>query len=168
MKTNRKPTSAISRQAPQRRSSWQYYAAAVVCCAVLVAGFFLAARQHFSSMEYGLQNSRLRRELDELQAEKRRLLISREVSLTPAEIRKAVRRVGFVDDTDAVKDVPAKGEQPAAPKMVVRTAEVTKKDASTGPTNKVVPTVISAPANKPSLAGKQARRDAPATKKDRT
>ena len=60
---------------PRQTQSWQYYATATACCVVLVAGFFFAARQHFSSMEYGLQNSRLRRQLDELQSEKRKLLV---------------------------------------------------------------------------------------------
>ena len=108
MKTTKKPTPAISRQAPRRRSNWQYYTAAVVCCIVMVAGFFFAARQHFSSMEYGMQNSRLRHQLDELEAEKRRLLLNREITLTPTELKKAVRRIGFVDDTDNIKNVPAK------------------------------------------------------------
>src|SRR5690242_14759006 len=130
MKTNRNLSPAIRRKAPKRRSNWQYYIAAVICCAVMVAGFFFAARQHFSSMEYGLQNSRLRRELDELQAEKRRLLLSREITLTPAELKKAVRRVGFVDDTDAIKNVPAKAEITPTQKTILKTAELTRPGSS--------------------------------------
>jgi len=164
MKTNRKPTPTISRQAPRRRSNWQYYAAAVVCCMVLVAGFFFAARQHFSSMEYGLQNSLLRRQLDELQAEKRRLLLSREVTLTPTELKKAVRRIGFVDDTDNIKNTPVTAQIAPTQKTVVKTVQVAKPNAAPSE-NKVVPTVMSAPVNK--LASKQAR-NIPVVKKDRT
>ena len=167
MRTTQKPTPAISRQAPKQRTSWQYYTAATLCCAVLVAGFFFAARQHFSSMEYGLQNSRLRRELDELQAEKRRLLLNREVSLSPVELKKAIRRVGFVDDTDSIKAASEKTDVTVAPKPLLKTVEVSTPVASK-PANKVLRTVISAPINKPSLIGKQARRDSPPTKKNRT
>ena len=90
MKSNT-PSERISRLQRPQASGWQYYVVAVVCCVVLVAGFLLAARQHFSSMEYGLQNSKLRRQLDELQSEKRRLLLNREVAVSPIELRKAVR-----------------------------------------------------------------------------
>ena len=49
----------------------------------------------------------------------------------------------------------------------MKTAQVTKAGA-TSPEKKIVPTVINVPANKQALAGKQARRGAPAAKKDRT
>jgi len=167
MKTTQMPTPAISRLAPTRKSNWQYYVAAIICCVVLVAGFFFAARQHFSSMEYGLQNSRLRRQLDELQAEKRRLMLNREVSLSPIELKKAIRRVGFVDDTDSVKTALAKQEMTALPKNAVKAIQISSPGESK-PAVKVLRTVITAPVEKPSLAGKQARRETPSTKKDRT
>ena len=59
------------------------------CAFLLVCGFFFAARQHFSSMDVGMKNSRLRKQIDDLESEKRRLLLAREVSLSPAEIKKA-------------------------------------------------------------------------------
>jgi hypothetical protein len=165
MKTNRKPTSAISRPAKKRRSNWQYYTVAVTCCAVLVAGFFFAARKHFSSMEYGLQNSRLRHQLDELQSEKRRLLLSREFTMTPGELKKAVRRVGSTDYLNSLKDS-AKAEISSAGKSVVKTVEGSMP-MNTGSSNKVVPTVITSPV-KTERSEKQARRDSTPSKKDRT
>jgi hypothetical protein len=165
MRTNRKPTSAISRPAQKRLSNWQYYAVAVICCAVLVAGFFFAARQHFSSMEYGLQNSRLRHELDELQSEKRRLLLSREFTMTPGELKKAVRRVESADYLNSLKDS-AKAEVSSVGKAVVRTVEGSTP-MNTGSSNKVVPTVITSPV-KPERSEKEARREPPRSKKDRT
>lgn len=167
MNTNIKPTPTISRQAPLRRSQWQYYVIAIICCSLLVAGFFLAARQHFSSMEYGLQNSRLRRQLDELQAEKRRLLLNREVTLTPAELRKAVRRVGFVDDIDEIKNTPPKVEVASAAKTIVKTASVSDRRA-VPVSGKVIPTVINVPVNKTAMASKQTKREVASLKKDRT
>lgn len=61
---------------------------------LVTTGLFFAGRQHFSSMDVGMKNSRLRKQIDELEAEKRRLLLAREVSMSPAEIKKAAKRVG--------------------------------------------------------------------------
>lgn len=70
--------------------------ALVLSCVVMVTGgFFVAARQHFSSMDYGMKNSRLRKQVDQLEAEKRRLMLAREISLSPTEIKKAVKKVGL-------------------------------------------------------------------------
>jgi hypothetical protein len=164
MKTTN-PSASITRPQRPKSSNWQYYTVATVCCAVLVAGFFFAARQHFSSMEYGLQNSKLRRQLDELQSEKRRLLLNREIAVSPAELKKAVRRVGFID-TPSVQPVTASAQNPAAQRSVIKTVEQTA-DSSDKSTNKIVRTVISTPVNKPA-GDKQARRDTPNQKKDRT
>lgn len=154
----------IKNARPRQTQSWQYYATATVCCGVLVAGFFFAARQHFSSMEYGLQNSRLRRQLDELQSEKRKLLVTREVSMSPTELRKAVRRIGFMDSPASQVDAIKTGNLPIQ-KTVLEAIGSKKADQS--PT-KVVKTVMSAPINKPSITDKQARRENSNTKKDRT
>ena len=71
---------------------WRTSLLAFVCMLILVCGIFLAGRQHFSSMDFGMKNSRLRKQVDELEAEKRRLLLAREVSLSPAEIKKAAKK----------------------------------------------------------------------------
>ncbi len=71
----------------------------IVCCLMLISGFFYAGRQHFSAMDYGMKNSRLRKQIDELDAEKRRLILAREVSLSPAEIKKAAKKAGLTDQT---------------------------------------------------------------------
>lgn len=96
--------SAISRRKvtnPEngRSGPIKMYVLMFVCLVVVVAGFFLAARQHFSSMDYGMRNSKLRKQLDDLESEKRRLLFAREVSLSPAEIKKAAQKLG-IDDVD--------------------------------------------------------------------
>lgn len=152
---------------PLANSNWQYYATATITCVILVAGFFLAAKQHFSSMEYGLQNSRLRRQVDELESEKRKLTVSREVSLSPVELRKAVRRVGFVDTPQTQIDTFASRDR-----LVERTvinAVSSKKELTDKPANKVVKTVISAPVTKVAAMDKQARRESSTSqKKDRT
>jgi hypothetical protein len=164
MKTTIPSASIIRPQRPQA-SNWQYYTVATVCCAVLVAGFFFAARQHFSSMEYGMQNSKLRRQLDELQSEKRRLLLNREIAISPTELKKAVRRVGFVD-TPPGQPATVSSQDPAAKSSVLQTVEETK-NAADKPINKIVKTVINAPVRRPS-GDRQARRETANQKKDRT
>jgi hypothetical protein len=132
---------------------------------MLVAGFFFAARQHFSSMEYGLQNSKLRRTLDELQSEKRRLLLNREIAISPIELKKAVRRVGFVDTPSSQAET-IRAQNPAAQRSVIKAVEEVKVP-SYKPANKIVRTAMVSPVNK-SAADKQARRDSTNQKKDRT
>lgn len=158
------PSASITRPQRPQTSNWQYYTVAALCCSVLVAGFFFAARQHFSSMEYGLQNSKLRRQLDELQSEKRRLLLNREIAISPAELKKAVRRVGFVD-SPSVQSI-AITQNSTAQRSVIKTVEQSKASVDK-PQNKVIRTVISAPVNRPT-GDKQARREVTNSKKDRT
>ena len=54
-------------------------------------------------MDYGIRNSRLRKQIDDLRAEKQRLLYTKEVSLSPNEIKKAARKTGLFNNNDASK-----------------------------------------------------------------
>jgi hypothetical protein len=74
---------------------WRYFVLVAVCACVLAAGFFFAARQHFSAMDLGIKNSNLRRQLEDLVAEKRRLMLDREVAMAPAAIKRTARSLGF-------------------------------------------------------------------------
>lgn len=160
------PPAVIKRPQRPPSPSWQYYLVATVCCALIVAGFLLAARQHFSSMEYGLQNSKLRRQLDDLQSENRRLLLNREVAVSPVELRKAVKRIGFIDTPSSEAEIERLQQQPAQ-KSVIKAVE-TVNPAAGGHDNKVLKTVINAPVNRPPASDKQARKDSTVQKKDRT
>lgn len=71
----------------------------LVCGLILVAGFFWGANRHFSVMEYAIKNAKLRREKENLEAEQRRLYLTREISLSPTEIKKAARKIGLQDLT---------------------------------------------------------------------
>ena len=79
--TIRRNTRAASRKKTVQASKTRVYATMALSGAIVVSGFFLAATQHFSFMDFSIKNSRLRRQIDELEAEKRRLLVYREVSL---------------------------------------------------------------------------------------
>ena len=82
--------------------SWQYLFAVIAFGMVLAAGFFFAARQHFNSMELGINNSKLRSELEDLRTENRRLTLAKEVALSPRSVKKAAHDAGLVEsDVDA-------------------------------------------------------------------
>lgn len=97
----RKPNTRRARPSNASREiaplSWSYLVVLAICGCVLAAGFFLAARQHFASMELGMKNSKLRKQLEDLESENRRLLLAREISLSPAEITKTARNLGFFE-----------------------------------------------------------------------
>lgn len=96
---NKRNQTRPKRRAEQQngRTRWRTYSLICVCTLMLVCGFFFAARQHFSSMDFGMKNSRLRKQVDELEAEKRRLLLAREISLSPSEIKKAAKKTGLLN-----------------------------------------------------------------------
>ena len=64
---------------------WRYCLTTLACGLFLVVGFFGAARQHFSSIDYGIKNSNLRKQVEELESENRRLLLTKEIALSPAK-----------------------------------------------------------------------------------
>ena len=91
---------------------WKIYSLVFVSVMIFASGFFFAARQHFSSIDYCIRNSRLRKQLDDLETEKRRLLVARETHQSPAEIRKAAKKFGIGAEVASYTAAPA----PATPK----------------------------------------------------
>ncbi|HMJ07850.1 MAG TPA: hypothetical protein VK468_02525, partial [Pyrinomonadaceae bacterium] len=110
------PVLAISTRRDAASISWGYFILTAICACAIAAGFFLAAKQHFNSMDLGMKNSKLRKQVEDLQTEKRRLMLAREVSLSPAEIKRAAKNLGFRDTGDvelaATKAPAAKADQP--------------------------------------------------------
>ena len=90
---------------PARELSWGFILLVVVCAGVVAAGFFFAARQHFTSIDYGIKNSKLREQLENLQAEKRRLQLAREVALSPIAVTKAARAIGMRSSSEVAVPV---------------------------------------------------------------
>lgn len=138
-RNEKQPLSAKRTRSTKRITT---YGLMLVSTLTLASGFFFAATQHFSSMDYGMKNSRLRKQIDQLEAEKRRLLLAKEVSMSPNEIKKAAKRVGLFDQipapsvTSAAEPVqakavpaPSKNDQP----LIVKTASVaaTEKPVTT-------------------------------------
>ena len=67
---------------------WKLYAVMSAVTLVIVAGFFFSGQQHISSWDYSIRNSRLRTQISDLETEKRRLVLAREVALSPTELKK--------------------------------------------------------------------------------
>lgn len=109
-----------------------YLVVLAICGCVIAAGFLLAARQHFMSMDLGMKNSKLRKQLEDLETEQRRLVLAREVALSPKEITKTARDLGFVDTLEQTLAVPLPVPvvKPSAPEMPK--ASVVKASASAG------------------------------------
>lgn len=78
---------------------WRYCLLTLLCGTFLVGGFFVAARSHFSSIDFGIRNSSLKKQLEDLESEKRHLLWLKEKALSPAEIKKAAKKLGLTETT---------------------------------------------------------------------
>jgi len=92
---NRRSGAAMNSAMP-----WRFFILMVLCAAVLASGFFFAARQHFSTMDLGLKNSKMRKQIEDLESERRRLILSKEVSLSPSEIARTAHSMGFREHTE--------------------------------------------------------------------
>jgi hypothetical protein len=132
--------------AASRELSWSFMLLVILCACIVAAGFFFAARQHFNAMEFGIKNSKLREQLRNLETEKRRLQLAREVALSPLSIRKAALGLGLRESTSA--DAVLASAKPVATEKIeaVKVREV--KDSSTPATERatVVRTVMAEPA----------------------
>lgn len=89
----KKPT--VKRRAERELIPLRYCLLTLACGFILVVGFFFAARQHFSSIDYGIKNSRLKKQIGELETDKRQLILAKEIALTPSEIKKAATKLGL-------------------------------------------------------------------------
>jgi hypothetical protein len=112
--------------------------------AFFVTGVFFAAQQHFYVVDYGMKNSKLKKQIDELEAEKRRLMLAREVALSPAELKRTAKRLGVVPSSaqsdEAVKVSAAVKEKAVPPKPAGQESSSSEtnpfivKTAATAPT----------------------------------
>lgn len=155
-----KRKAAARRESEQKRG--RTYALILVCGLLAVSGFFLAGRQHFSSMDYGMKNSRLRKQIDDLESEKRRLLLAREISSSPAEIKKAAKKAGFGEpnvDQPQMAQLTSATKDKAVPPTTATTSAATDKTliVRTASVKQVSPPVTTALVknNKPAIQPKR-------------
>ncbi len=101
---------------------WRYCLLSALCAVIMVAGFFFAAKQHFSSVNYSMRNSDMRKAREKLEGEQRRLRVEREEVSSPATIEKAGTKIGLKKFTsadfqfiDAARNIsPAENSKPSA------------------------------------------------------
>ncbi len=78
---------------------WKYCLLTLVCGLIFVAGFFWAARHHFASMDYGMKNAKLRKQINELESKNRHLQYLKAIALSPKEIKKSAKKLGLSEMT---------------------------------------------------------------------
>ena len=139
IRTRPKAASVQARELP-----WTFLLLVIVCACVVATGFFFAARQHFTAMDYGIKNSTLRDQLQNLETEKRRLLLAREVALSPLSIRKAAATIGLRQRSEtAALQVVAKSQSTSPGITAVKAADTVP--AKPAETRSVIRTVLAAP-----------------------
>lgn len=128
---------------------WRYCLLTLFCGVILVAGFFFAARTHFSSINFGIKNSKLKKEIEQLETDNRRLVLAKEIALTPSEIKKAAKKIGFTEMTagnievvnafQSKVSIEKSSVKPVSEK-ILQSAEV-KKENTISPNNKTKKTI---------------------------
>jgi cell division protein FtsL len=74
---------------------WRYSLLVFICLIFLASGFIYAAKKHFLAVDYSIKNERLQKEIEELENQQRQLKFQREVAVSPAEIEKIAKKMGF-------------------------------------------------------------------------
>lgn len=109
----------------------------LLCSLILMVGFFIAASQHFSMLDWSRKNVKLRQQREELKNEKQRLLFERESALSSQSLGKRAEKIGleviragqlsnlsavFSDETKAAvpKDSAKSENNKLKPKTVIR------------------------------------------------
>ena len=110
------------RMTAETTPSWIYIAVTLACVCFLAIGFFFAARQHFMAMDLGIKNSRLRKQLEEMEGENRRLVLAREVVRSPLEIRRIAARRGLRNADEVFAPVHASVTTAQASPLVRKTS----------------------------------------------
>ncbi len=124
----------------------------LTCLMILLSGLFWAGWQHFTSIDVSIKNSKLRKQLDDLEIEKRRLIVAREVSLSPAEIRKSAKKLAISDPASETPSLPVGSKDNVA--SMTRTAPLVRSIVSAAPVKPVTNAVSpSKPVRRESPAG---------------
>lgn len=129
-----------ARQTAGKATRVKTYLLIAMCMLLFVAGLFFTARQNFSSMDYGMKNSNLRKQVDDLESQKRRLLLARETSMSPAEIKKAAKRIGLFGEEisqKVVAQVTSATKEKVAPNVNAPSNPLITKTVAVAPAAKV-------------------------------
>ncbi len=92
---NPRLASPSAHTAERNTSTLFYVLLTIACAAFLATGFFFAARQHFAAMDLGMKNSTLRKQIEEMEGQKRQLVLAREIVRSPGEMLRIAANKGF-------------------------------------------------------------------------
>ncbi|MEO5858430.1 MAG: hypothetical protein ABIR33_05715 [Pyrinomonadaceae bacterium] len=122
-RNNPRLASPSAHTAERNTSTVLYVLLTIACAAFLATGFFFAARQHFAAMDLGMKNSTLRKQIEEMEGQKRQLVLAREIVRSPAEMKRIASNKGFRQREAGVMAVAASTTTSAAP-LIERTSLV--------------------------------------------
>jgi hypothetical protein len=100
---------------------WVYVLVTIACITFLAVGFFFAARQHFTAMDLSIKNSKLRRQVEDMEGENRRLVLAREIVRSPSEVKRIAARRGLRDADEVFASVAVTTKQPHVAALVQKT-----------------------------------------------
>lgn len=131
--------SAIS--AERSTTTLLYILLTIACAAFLATGFFFAARQHFAAMDLGMKNSKLRKQIEEMETQKRQLVLAREMVRSPAEMKRIAANKGFTQREAPI--VPVAASTTVRPdSLVERTSLVKPGGAEKKPVKAFLPAAV--------------------------
>jgi hypothetical protein len=136
-RSNPKLASPSAYTAERNSSTFLYVLLTIACAAFLATGFFFAARQHFAAMDLGMKNSTLRKQIEEMEGQKRQLVLAREIVRSPAEMKRIAANKGFRQRDAVAVAVSMTGSNKT---LVERTALVTPSAAGPKPVKAFLPT----------------------------
>lgn len=122
-RSNPRLASPSAHTAERNTSTFLYVLLTIACAAFLATGFFFAARQHFAAMDLGMKNSTLRKQIEEMEGQKRQLVLAREIVRSPAEMKRIAANKGFRQREAGVMAVAASTTTLSSP-LVERTSIV--------------------------------------------
>lgn len=114
----------ISRPLPTQETApaWVYVLVTIACITFLAVGFFFAARQHFMAMDLSIKNSKLRRQVEDMEGENRRLVLAREIVRSPFEVKRIAARRGLRDADEVFAPVAVSAKQSNTVALVQKTS----------------------------------------------
>jgi len=122
-RNNPRLASPSAHTAERNTSTLLYVLLTIACAAFLATGFFFAARQHFAAMDLGMKNSSLRKQIEEMEGQKRQLVLAREIVRSPAEMKRIAANKGFRQREASMMAVAASTTTSSSP-LVERTSIV--------------------------------------------
>lgn len=130
-RSNPRLASPSAHNAERNSTTLLYVLLTIACAAFLATGFFFAARQHFAAMDLGMKNSTLRKQVEEMESQKRQLVLAREMVRSPAEMKRIASNKGFRQRESSIAPVAASAN--ASNKPLVERTSIVSPTASTAP-----------------------------------